>query len=135
MMVVRNYIVNDVEYMVINGIRDYMPGMEAVRLLAHYKKGVGADRVMVFTGSSQEPSFRLYTSNGEVRAADRDAYVVLAHYLRKEGILANAAELVRNLGDEALTVAGSPVSSFEVRLTDHFLGRLKACDKASSAVA
>lgn len=135
MMVVRNYIVNDVEYMVVNGIRDYMPGREAVRLLAHHKKGVGADRVMVFTGSDQEPSFRLYVSNGEACTADRDTYVVLAHYLRKEGIPANASELVKHLGDEALTVVGDPITSFEIHLTDFFLGKLRDRDEASSAVA
>ena len=135
MIVVRNYVVNDVEYMVVNGMRDYMPGREGIRLLAHHQRGVGADRIMVFMGSDQAPSFRLYEANGMRCEADRNAYLVLAHYLRKEGIGVNATELVRYLGDEALVAGGEHLPSFEIHLTDVFLSKVRERDEASSAVA
>ena len=135
MIVVRNYIANDVEYMVINGVRDYMPGSEAIRLLAHHRKGVGADRVMVFTGSDQVPSFRLYEANGRSCAAGRADYLVLAHYLRNEGIAANPTELVRYLGEDALRVGGEDFPMFEIHVTDFYLDKLRERDGASSAVA
>ena len=135
MLVVKNYVVNHTEYMVIHGMRDYMPGKEAIRLLAHRRDGVGADFVMVFTGSGQEPSFRLYGADGRERAAGREEYLVLAHYLRDEGISANAAELVKHLGEETLSVAGEKIPSIEIHVTESFLGKLRALEKASSAVA
>lgn len=134
-MVVRNYLVNNVEYMVVNGMRDYMPGREAIRLLAHRRKGIGADRVMVFTGSGQAPSFRLYGADGRSCTAGREEYLVLAHYLRKEGIAVNATELVKFLGDDALAAGWKELQSFEIHLTDSFLARLRERDEASSAVA
>ena len=135
MMVARNYMLHGLEYMVWNGTRGYMPGRKAIRLLAHRRSGVGADRVMVFTGSGQEPSFRLYGTDGGSLAAGREEYLILARYLRDEGIAVNAAELVRHLGAEALRAAGEKLPSFEVRLTESFLAKLRACDEASSAVA
>jgi len=135
MMVVKNYVIHDVEYMVVNGIRDYMPGREGIRLLAHRRSGVGADRVILFTGSGQEPSFRLYGASGEMCVAGRDEYLILAHYLRSEGIAVNAAEFVRYLGDEVMSVTSEKISTIEIRITDSFLAKLKERDEASSAVA
>ena len=111
MLVVKNYVVNHTEYMVIHGMRDYMPG------------------------SGQEPSFRHYGADGRECAAGREEYLVLAHYLRDEGISANAAELVKHLGEETLSVAGEKIPSFEIHVTESFLGKLRALEKASSAVA
>ncbi len=135
MMVVRNYVIHGMEYMVVNGIRDYMPGREAIRLLAHRRSGVGADRVIVFTGSGQEPSFRLWGADGEICAAGKEEYLVLAHYLRSEGIAVNAAEFVRYLGDGILSVTGEKLSTIEIRITESFLAKLRDRDEASSAVA
>ncbi len=134
-MVVKNYVIHGVEYMVVNGIRDYMPGREAIRLLAHRRSGVGADRVIVFTGSDQEPSFRLYGANGEICAAGREEYFILAHYLRSEGIAVNAGEFVRYLGDEVLSVMRERMYTIEIRITESFLDKIRDRDKASSAVA
>ena len=65
MMIVRIYQVEKQEYMVMDGTTGFMPGAAAIRLLAHRRFGVGADRVLVFTGSEEITSFKAFTADGE----------------------------------------------------------------------
>lgn len=104
MLLVRNYLVEGKEYMVLDGTSGFMPGSEAIRLLCSRFRGVGADRVIVFVGTEEIPSFKAFAANGveeEMTAAD---YAVLAR--TKE--------------------------DYEIRITDYFLEKLRAVDAKST---
>jgi len=106
MMLVRSYLVEDKEIMVLDGTAGYMPGEAAIRLLAS-RQGVGADRVLVFTGTQEVPSFTAFTREGmreELTAAD---YRILSN---------------------------SKVD-YEIRLTDYFVRCLRAADAAAASAA
>lgn len=107
MMIVRIYKVEKQEYMVMDGTTGFMPGAAAIRLLAHRRFGVGADRVLVFTGSEEIPSFKAFTADGEEQEMQEVDYAALAKV--KE--------------------------DFEVHLTDSFVRRLRAADSAKMAAA
>lgn len=107
MMIVRIYRVENQEYMVMDGTTSFMPGAAAIRLLAHRRFGVGADRVLVFTGSEEIPSFKAFTADGEAQEMQEADYAALAKV--KE--------------------------DFEVHLTDSFVRRLRAADSAKMATA
>lgn len=106
MMLVRSYLVEDKEIMVLDGTAGYMPGEAAIRLLTS-RQGVGADRVLVFTGTQEIPSFTAFTKDGvreELTAAD---YCVLSH----------------------------TKVNFEIRLTDCFVGRMREADAVDETAA
>jgi len=106
MMLVRSYLVEDKEIMVLDGTAGYMPGEAAIRLLTS-RQGVGADRVLVFTGTQEVPSFTAFTREGvreELTAAD---YRILSN---------------------------SKVD-YEIRLTDYFVSCLRAADAAAASAA
>ena len=100
MMIVRIYKAESKEYMVMDGTTGFMPGAGAIRLLTHRRYGVGADRVLVFTGSEEIPSFKAFTPEGEEEEMQAADYAVLAKV--KE--------------------------DFEVHLTNHFVGRMRLAD-------
>jgi len=105
MLVVRNYIVDDQEYMVLDGTAGFMPGSEAVRLLTNRRIGVGADRVLVFTGTDSVPSFVAYSPEGEQQELTAADYRVLS-YTKPD---------------------------YEIHITDCFIRRLKAADHTDIA--
>ena len=107
MMIVRICKVENQEYMVMDGTTGFMPGAAAIRLLAHRRFGVGADRVLIFTGSEEIPSFKAFTADGEEQEMQEADYAALAKV--KE--------------------------DFEVHLTDSFMRRLRAADSAKMAAA
>ncbi|MGN8837025.1 diaminopimelate epimerase [Mitsuokella jalaludinii] len=107
MMIVRIYQVEKQEYMVMDGTTGFMPGAAAIRLLAHRCFGVGADRVLVFTGSEEIPSFKAFTADGEEQEMQESDYAALAKV--KE--------------------------DFEVHLTDSFVQRMRQADRAKMAAA
>ena len=91
MMIVRIYKVEKQEYMVMDGTTGFMPGAAAIRLLAHRRFGVGADRVLVFTGSEEIPSFKAFTADGEEQEMQE------ADLLKSEDIFSKMICLRRSL--------------------------------------
>ena len=107
MMLVRVYLVEDKEVMVIDGTAGFMPGPSAIRLLADRHHGIGADRIIVFTGTQEIPSFRVYTAKGEQQAMTAADYRVLAR--SKE--------------------------DYELHVTRYFVGQLRQADALEESVA
>ena len=100
MTVVRVYKAENKEYMVVDGTQGFLPGAAAVRLLMHRRHGVGTDRLLVFTGSEEVPSFAAFTPEGEQQELTAADYAVLSR--SKE--------------------------DYELRLTNGFVERLRAVD-------
>ena len=138
MMMIKNYTTAEKEYMVLNGstMRD-MPGAAAIRLLADRHQGVGADRVLVFTGTHEEPSFLVYAADGTQVAAEAMDYKILVRYLAGAGIAANPAELAKVFGDQAFVEAFSTpsVTRLEFHVTDAFVARMKDADAKAERMA
>jgi diaminopimelate epimerase len=107
MMLVRNYLVEDKEIMVLDGTAGFMPGAGAIRLLADRHQGIGADRIIVFTGTEEIPSFRVYTADGVQQEMTAEDYRVLS----------------RSHED------------FELHVTEYFVGQLRQADAVSVSVA
>ncbi len=120
MKIARHYIIDGVEIMVLDGRNHAMPGSNGLSLLAHRKLGVGADRILVFTGTEEQPSFIAYDAEGSFSEAGRSDYVALTCYLRDCGISPNVAEMLRNLGTEMLAVARAGVERLEIHITEYF---------------
>ena len=106
MMLIRSYLVEDKEVMVLDGTAGFLPGAAAIRLLTG-RQGVGADRVLVFTGTEEIPSFRAYTKEGILEEATAEDYRILAN--------------------------SRP--DFEIRLTEHFVSLMRGADEESEAAA
>lgn len=106
-MIVRIYKANGKEYMVMDGTTGFMPGSGAIRLLAHRRYGVGADRVLVFTGSDEVPSFKAFTAEGEEEEMQAADYAVLTQ-VRED---------------------------FEVHLTNYFVGKMQLADCQETSAA
>ncbi|MDY6267766.1 MAG: diaminopimelate epimerase [Selenomonadaceae bacterium] len=131
MMEIKNYTTAEKEYMVLNGsTMRVMPGAAAIRLLADRRQGVGADRVLIFTGTHEQPSFLVYEADGTQAEAESMDYKILVRYLAEEGIAANPAELAKVFGDQAFVEAFSTpqVSKIEFHVTDAFLAKMEAAD-------
>ena len=106
MMLIRSYLVEDKEIMVLDGTAGFMPGAAAIRLLTG-RHGVGADRVLVFTGTEEIPSFKAYTKDGVMGEVTADDYRVLAN--------------------------SKP--DFEIHLTDHFVSLMRDADEEHEVAA
>ena len=131
MMEIKNYTTAEKEYMVLNGsTMRVMPGAAAIRLLAGRRQGVGADRVLIFTGTHEQPSFLVYEADGTQAEAESMDYKILVRYLAEEGIAANPAELAKVFGDQAFVEAFSTpqVTKIEFHVTDAFLAKMEAAD-------
>ncbi len=122
------YSIDHTEYLVLDGTCDMMPGREGLKQLSDRRQGVGADYVMIFTGTEQEPSFLLYRSDGKRTALSRESYAVLAKYLRETHAVPNVPEMVRHLGEQALSAGSEKVSTFEVRITNFFWKQVLQAD-------
>ena len=107
MMLVQDFVVEDKEYMVLDGTAGFMPGEAAIRLLAHRRQGVGADRVLVFTGTDEVPSFVAFRADGTAEALTAEDYRVLS----------------------------LSVPTCEIRLTEHFVQKMREADIAYENVA
>lgn len=105
---------------------EVMPSAAAIRLLADRRSGVGADRVLLFTGTQREPSFLVFAADGTELRPEAQDYQILVRYLAEEHIAANPAELARVFGANTFleAFAARSVTSIEVRLTDCFVRRL-----------
>lgn len=107
MLLVRLYRVEDKEVMVMDGSQEFMPGANAIRLLASRKSGVGADRVLVFCGTKKQQGFIAYDADGAecaLTAADCD-------------------------------LVGRKQADCEVRLTDCFVEKMRRADDCELAAA
>ena len=135
MMLAKDFMLNDVEYIVCDATKGYAPRAAGIELLAHRRYGIGADRVMVFTGTSEEPSFLLYAADGRELVPEKADYLVLAAYLGSEGIQPNVAEMVHALGDQALVAKSSLAPSFELHVTESFCKKLRALDRRAESLA
>ena len=136
MKVGKKYIVDSVEYLVLDGTSGRMPGQAGLELLADRGLGVGAEYVMVFTGTEQEPSFLLYRSDGQRTETGREAYGVLARYLRDNRLAPNVSEMVHYLGERALAAGtGQEISCVEVRMTEFFWGQVLRMDSVRAVRA
>lgn len=106
MLVVKSYLVEEKEYMVIDVTADFMPGSAAIRLLANYREGVGASRIILRCGSEKQ-SFVVYNADGTESTMTVTDYNVLAR-------------------DKA---------TLEIHLTNYFIEKLLAADCARLARA
>lgn len=106
MMLIRSYLVEEKEVMVLDGTAGFMPGGAAIRLLTG-RQGVGADRVLVFTGTEEIPSFQAYTKEGSREEVTAEDYRILSN--------------------------SRP--DFEIRLTEHFVSLMRGADEESEAAA
>lgn len=106
MMLIRSYLVEDKEVMILDGTAGFLPGREAIRLLAG-RQGVGADRVLVFTGTEEVPSFQAYTKEGIIDEVTAEDYRILAN--------------------------SKP--DFEIRLTEYFVSLMREADEEKEAAA
>ena len=132
MMMVMSYTVDGKEYLVLNASAEgsFLPGMAGVRLLADRHQGVGADRVLVFTGTKAEPSLLVYTPEGEAAEAEPVDYKVLVRYLAEKHLAASPAEIAHAFGDRAFVEAfeGGEVARVEFRVTASFVARMREAD-------
>ena len=132
MMMVMSYTVDGKEYLVLNASAEgsFLPGMAGV-LLADRHQGVGADRVLVFTGTKAEPSLLVYTPEGEAAEAEPVDYKVLVRYLAEKHLAASPAEIAHAFGDRAFVEAfeGGEVARVEFRVTASFVARMREADE------
>lgn len=106
MMVLHSYRIAGREILVFDGTKGYMPGAAAIRLLAG-RKGVGADRIIVYTGTKEIPSFRVFAADGGEQTMTAEDYRVLS----------------RSWAD------------FELHVTDFFVGLMREADARFAAAA
>ena len=132
MMVVRNYIIDGFEYMVIDA-QDFMVSRDAVRLMANRREGVGADEVLAFTGTDTQPSFVAFSANGDIKAPSRDNYRAMLLYMRDRQITPNLEEFNLALGAMNLAREVQPVTRLEIHLTESFVSRLIALADGAKA--
>ena len=105
MMLVKSFLAEGKEYMVLDGRQGFMPGPAAVRLLMDSQDGIGGDRLVVLTGSVEHPFLMVFLPDGTV-------------------VPAGAKEQVLLRGKAA----------FELRLTDSFTARLREADEDSESL-
>ncbi|MDD7056723.1 MAG: diaminopimelate epimerase [Selenomonadaceae bacterium] len=95
------------EILVLDGTQGFLPGMAAIQRICSRGLGVGLDRVILFTGTEQHPSFRAYTTDG----------------VETELTSADMRVLARSQYD------------IEVRFTNYFIGVLRELDAAAEEQA
>ncbi len=107
MFSIQAYVVEDKEVMVLDGTQGFMPGTAAIRRLCSRWNGVGADRLILFTGTEQHPSFRAFEADGTEC----------------------------DLTAEDLKILSRTDCNLEIRLTDHFVGILQSLEEVCSLSA
>jgi len=127
MLEVKGYVINGIEYMVMDGYK-YAPEIEGIKLFANRREGIGADRVLVVF----EDSFLTYDKDGIIKESNNNDYLVLNSYLREMERSIKNFDFVKHLGESALTVR--QLSSYSVYVTECFLNKMKTVD-CSSVVA
>lgn len=135
MMVLWNYTFQGVEYMVWDAAMGDAPGTAAVELLCNRHYGIGADCLLLVDAQA---ALRVLAADGAERETEAMDRLVLACHLRRHGRSANAAALVKALGDQALVrmqQMEASLSCFEVRLTDTFCAKLAALDRVAETLA
>lgn len=107
MLLMQDFVVGGKEYLVMDSMSSFRPGAAAIRLLAHRRDGVGADRVLLRIGH---------------QADAREAFVAF----RADGTAGKVTA-------EDLQVLLHAVPSCEMRLTASFVQRLREADAAAVA--
>ena len=138
MKIVKSYEVQDREYLLLSR-QGWQGGCWSSTGIAMLCQAIGGDRVILFTGTHEKPSFHVYAQDGSEQAPQVLDYRMLVRFLAKEGIAADPAELARAFGDRAFVEAFSvpAVVEREYRLTDAFAARLLSAgaDDERSAIA
>lgn len=105
MMLVKSFLAEGKEYMVLDGRQGFMPGPAAVRLLMDSQEGIGGDRLVVLTGSLEHPFLMAFLPDGTVVPAGAREQVLLR---RK--------------------------ADYELRVTDSFVSRLREANETEDSM-
>ena len=105
MLLVKSFLAEGKEYMVLDGRQGFMPGPAAVRLLMDREAGLGGDRLLVLSGSAEQPCLMMYLADGTAVPAGAKGQVLLRHR-----------------------------ADFELRMTDSFVYRLREADEAEESL-
>lgn len=90
------YLADGRQILMMDGTQGFMPDAMSARMLCDKVDGIGADRLIVFTGTEEVPSFTAYRADGTQENLTAEDYAVLS---RVE-------------------------ADYEVTLTDYYVGRL-----------
>ncbi|MDQ0203149.1 hypothetical protein [Pectinatus haikarae] len=124
MQIVMNYVFRGIEYMVYEA-QEYVPGAAGIRLLGSRRYGIGADRILIMDNLSPNSNFQIFTADGnEIAAAEQD-YLIVEHHRKMQ------KSTMQNIG----RIAENEFLSFEIHLTECFVGRLKEADVQSRIIA
>ena len=126
MMTTRNYVLDGVEYMVLDS-RSLTLDDEGIRRLLNRRAGVGADRLVVYHSQGWRPMLTVFTADGEGSEAAREDYLILALYLRDENIKPRGTELARALGEAAfldIQAASERATRLEFHVTEAFCAKI-----------
>jgi len=101
-----------------------------LRLLCDRREGIGADRFFVCAGTAAKPHFRLFAADGSEVCKDEASQLIFQRQLQDAQQSLQQSEIFRALGDRVIVdaVVGIEAEVTEVRLTDSFMGSLRAAD-------
>ena len=102
MMVVKGFVAEGKDYLVLDGTKGFMPGPAAMRLLMDKQEGVGADKALVLAGNHEHAAVCAFLPDGTSAAPNAGDLQVLR---RK--------------------------ASYELRLTDSFVAKMREADEAA----
>ena len=105
MLLVKSFLAEGKEYMVLDGRQGFMPGPAAVQLMMDRMLGIGGDRLLVIAGSAEHSRLLVYLADGTAVPAGAKEQVLL-----------------RRRAD------------FELRMTDSFVSRLREADEAEESL-
>ena len=105
MVLLKSFLAEGKEYMVLDGRQGIMPGPVAVQLLMDPLEGLGGDRLLVLGDSEHLPIISYLPDGTQVPAGAKE-----------QALLRRKAE-------------------FELRLTDSFVTRLREADEAAGCLA
>ena len=105
MMVVKGFVAEGKDYLVLDGTKGFMPGPAAMRLLMDKQEGVGADKALVLAGSHEHAAICAFLPDGSSTAPSRRELQVLRGKV-----------------------------SYELRLTDSFVARMREADRSAECL-
>lgn len=105
MLLVRSFLAEGKEYMVLDGRQGFMPGPAAVQLMMDRMLGIGGDRLLVIAGGAEHSRLLVYLADGTAVQAGA----------REQAMLRRKAD-------------------FEFRVTDSFVSRLREADEADGSM-
>ena len=105
MMVVKGFVADGKDYLVLDGTKGFMPGPGAMCLLMDKQEGVGADKALILAGSHEHAAICVFLPDGSSLTPD-----------------ARELQMLR----------GKP--SYELHLTDSFVGRMQEADESAECL-